>query len=62
MLLIDNEQVFKEAVNRDGYRAYFKDNFAGDFGHCNAAGNRLLAGNIARQISSEMKQELSTSH
>ncbi len=47
---IDNEDVFKDAVRRDGYQAYFCDHFAGDFGHCSPRGNRLLAENIADSL------------
>ncbi|MFH1037634.1 MAG: tetratricopeptide repeat protein [PVC group bacterium] len=54
VIVVDNELIFKEAVNRDSFQAYFKDNFAGDFGHCTAEGNRLLADNIARHIGPEM--------
>lgn len=50
ILFVDNERSFQEAVERDGYRAYFWDTFAGDFGHCTEKGNRLLAGNIAAVI------------
>jgi len=47
---VDNERSFREAVAREGYFAFFIDNFAGDFGHCNAKGNRLLASNIADAV------------
>ena len=54
IIFVDNETVFKNAVKRDGYAAYFTDSFAGDFGHCTALGNRLLAENIARVIFDEV--------
>jgi Tfp pilus assembly protein PilF len=54
IIFVDNEIVFKEAVNRSGYKEYFKDNFAGDFGHCTPKGNRLLAENIAKVILKEV--------
>ena len=47
---IDNEKTFKDAVSASGYDEYFSDIFAGDFGHCTARGNVLLAQNIARAI------------
>jgi len=47
---VDNKTIFEHAVRKDGYDEYFTDRFAGDFGHCTAKGNRLLAGNIARVI------------
>lgn len=50
LLFVDNEKVFKDAVKKDGFRAYFKDMFGGDFGHCTDKGNRLLAENIAGVI------------
>jgi tetratricopeptide (TPR) repeat protein len=50
VIFVDNEKLFKDAVARDGYREYFKDMFGGDFGHCTAKGNRLLAENIADTI------------
>jgi len=50
VLFVDNQKIFEEAVRKDGYDEYFTDRFAGDFGHCTAKGNRLLASNIARVI------------
>lgn len=54
IIFVDNEHIFKEAVKREGYKAYFRDIFAGDFGHCTEKGNRLLADNIADSIVKEM--------
>jgi tetratricopeptide (TPR) repeat protein len=51
---VDNERVFKEAVKRSGYKEYFRDMFAGDFGHCTRRGNELLAQNIADVILKEV--------
>jgi Tfp pilus assembly protein PilF len=53
IIFIDNERIFKEAVKKDGYKAYFNDMFGGDFGHCTRKGNRLLAENIANVILKE---------
>ncbi len=50
ILFIDNEAIFLQAVSREGYSALFKDNFAGDFGHCTLRGNHLLANNVADKI------------
>ncbi len=50
VIFVNNEQVFKDAVSKEGYKAYFCDMFGGDFGHCTAKGNRLLAENIANTI------------
>ncbi|MFH1800256.1 MAG: tetratricopeptide repeat protein [Candidatus Omnitrophota bacterium] len=54
VIFVDNEKIFKDAVKKEGYNAYFRDMFAGDFGHCTAKGNRLLAKNIADIISKEI--------
>jgi Flp pilus assembly protein TadD len=50
VILVDNEQVFRQAVVKDGYEAIFTDRFAGDFGHATARGNEILSGNIAETI------------
>jgi len=50
IIFVDNESVFKSMVQKNGYEKYFKDNFAGDFGHCTTEGNRLLAEHIAKII------------
>jgi len=53
VIFVDNERIFKEAVARQNYWFYFRDMFAGDFGHCTNGGNRLLAENIADIILKE---------
>mgnify|MGYP001766740497 CR=1 FL=1 len=50
VFFVDNERSFREAVSREGFSSYFEDMFAGDFGHCTAKGNRLLAENVAQVI------------
>lgn len=50
VIFVDNEKVFKEALQHGNWREYFTDMFTGDFGHCTARGNKLLAGNIANRI------------
>jgi tetratricopeptide (TPR) repeat protein len=50
VIFVDNNKLFRDAVKDKGYPEYFKDVFAGDFGHCTEKGNRLLAGNIADTI------------
>lgn len=47
---VDNERLFRDAVATAPWNAYFTDAFAGDFGHLNRAGNRLLAENVARAV------------
>lgn len=53
VIFVDNEKIFKDAVEEHGYAAYFIDSFAGDFGHCTREGNRLLADNIAAVLMKE---------
>jgi len=47
---VDNERIFKDRINAEGYSRYFVDMFGGDFGHCTPEGYKLLAANIARVI------------
>lgn len=54
VILVDNDEIFKDAVQREGYKEYFTDIFGGDFGHCTVNGNRLLAKNIAQAILKEV--------
>jgi tetratricopeptide (TPR) repeat protein len=54
VVFVDNERIFKDAVRKEGYNAYFVDMFGGDFGHCTEKGNRLLAQNIANAILKEV--------
>jgi tetratricopeptide (TPR) repeat protein len=54
VIFVDNEGIFKEAIQKGGYKDYFMDMFAGDFGHCTPKGNRLLAENIANVILKEV--------
>ena len=50
IIFVDNEMIFKEAVEKSNYNEYFGDIFAGDFGHCTDKGNKLIATNIADTI------------
>ncbi len=54
IIFADNEKIFKDAVSQEGYKTYFVDLFAGDFGHCTRKGDQLLAGNIAKVILKEV--------
>jgi tetratricopeptide (TPR) repeat protein len=54
IILVDNEELFKEAVKKEGFSVYFRDMFAGNFGHCTEKGNRLLAKNIANVLLREV--------
>ncbi len=53
-IFVDNRGIFKKALQESGYKEYFRDMFAGDFGHCTEKGNRLLAQNIADTILKEI--------
>ena len=53
IIFVDNEAVFKQAVARESLQEYFRDMFAGDFGHCTDKGNALLAGDIADVVARE---------
>ena len=54
IIFVDNESVFKDALNKGNYKDYFRDMFGGDFGHCTDRGNKLLAKNIANVILKEL--------
>ncbi|MFC1699381.1 tetratricopeptide repeat protein [Candidatus Omnitrophota bacterium] len=54
LLFVDNETIFKQTVQQEGYQEYFEDNFGGEFGHCTAKGNRLMAENVAKVILQEI--------
>ncbi|MDP8236915.1 MAG: hypothetical protein P9M08_11070, partial [Candidatus Erginobacter occultus] len=54
VIFVDNGEIFREAVNQNGFDYYFIDCFGGDFGHCTQAGNNLLARNIADTILQEL--------
>ena len=54
IIFVDNKEVFKQAVARESLQEYFRDMFAGDFGHCTDKGNALLAGNIAAVLAREV--------
>ena len=55
VIFVSNFETFREAVARKGYREYFIDSFAGDFGHCTRRGNRLLASNILKALAPEIR-------
>lgn len=50
VIFIDNEDTFKTSLKFGNYKEYFTDNFGGEFGHCTALGNRLIAQNVAKAI------------
>jgi len=50
IIFVDNEKIFRDAIQKEEIKEYFWDMFAGDFGHCTARGNKLLAQNIANAL------------
>ena len=50
LVFVDNQKTFQDRVAREGYDEYFSDRFGGDFGHCTAKGNAVLASNVARAV------------
>ena len=56
VIFVDNESSFKEAVARESQRQYFRDMFAGDFGHCTEKGNFLLANHVSEVILENIKK------
>jgi tetratricopeptide (TPR) repeat protein len=50
VLFVSNKENFKKALKERGFWYYFKDSFAGDFGHCTDEGNRLIADNLSDGI------------
>jgi len=54
IIFVDNEKTFQQALRHGSYEEIFKDQFAGDFGHCTTFGYRLLAENIARVLSARI--------
>jgi len=54
VIFVDNENLFKKAIKKFGFKMLFTDMFGGDFGHCTEKGNKLLAENIANVILKEV--------
>jgi len=52
LVVIDNEASFEEAIRETSFGTIFSDACYGDFGHATRAGNRMLAVNVARALSS----------
>lgn len=47
---VENKKNFETRLKQGRYEELFTDRFAGDFGHMTAAGQQLLAENIARKL------------
>jgi len=50
IIFVENKENFQEALGRLGRERLFTDRFGGDSGHCTAAGDRLIAENVARAL------------
>jgi len=57
IIYVDNERLFKDALQRLDQNDLFEDMFAGDFGHCTPRGNRMLAQSVARAIQGHLKRD-----
>jgi hypothetical protein len=53
VIFVDNQAIFKKALQVSSRSEYFIDFYAGDFGHCASKGNRLIAENIANVLLKE---------
>ena len=51
--VVDNQDIFEEALEQGQYEDYFVDRFGGDFGHCTPVGNHLLANHLTQRLQSE---------
>ena len=51
--IISNRENFKEALKHLSYQNLFIDRFAGDFGHCTARGDALIAANVMAELRRE---------
>jgi tetratricopeptide (TPR) repeat protein len=49
-IYVDNERLFREAIEKSSYDELFIDRFAGDVGHCSDRGNRLIVGNLIATV------------
>jgi len=50
IVFVDNKEAFDRALAQGSYDDYFIDRFAGDWGHCTARGDQLLARNAAKAV------------
>ena len=55
VVFVDNGPIFQTALAKEPFEALFTDLFAGDFGHCTATGNRLIAENVAQRMLREFE-------
>lgn len=51
VIFVSNKDTFRQALMSKNRQKIFEDLFAWDFGHCTRLGNRLIADNLAKEIS-----------
>lgn len=51
VIFVSNKDTFRQALMAKNRQKIFEDLFAWDFGHCTELGNRLIADNLAKEIS-----------
>ena len=47
IVFVSNEKIFKDTLKIYKYEDIFRDQFAGDMGHCTEKGNQIIAANLA---------------
>jgi hypothetical protein len=55
VIFVSNKENFRKDLMSDRKKYIFADLFAWDFGHCTEFGNRLIADNLAKEISKILK-------
>tara|TARA_Y100000310_G_scaffold256691_1_gene264550 strand:+ start:1536 stop:2120 length:585 start_codon:yes stop_codon:yes gene_type:complete len=55
VILVSNEENFKEALRNGKYEDYFYDDWGMGWGHATSEGNRLIAENVTQVIFVELK-------
>lgn len=50
IIFVENKNLFEKGIAQEGLETYFVDMHVGEFGHCTAKGNRLIANNLAETI------------
>jgi Flp pilus assembly protein TadD len=58
IVFVENKSNFTQALEQGEFNSYFADSFAGDFGHCTRAGNRLIAENLAQVLTEKVLSDI----
>jgi hypothetical protein len=53
LIFVDNDERFREFIREHGQRQLFGDLFGGNFGHCTALGQDMIAENVAAALMRE---------